>query len=165
MDDRERAQHCRATFEEAATGYDHPALHYFALSAAAMADRVALAGDEQILDVAAGTGHTAVQFARRVPRGKVTAIDISPAMLAIAKAKAQAAGLHNLDFREMNMLDLEFPNRAFDLAVCAYGIFFVDDMLGLVRGIAAKVKPGGALLVSTFTDTSFSPLVELLVEQ
>src|ERR1017187_3816673 len=97
MEDRERAQLYKGTFEEAAAGYDHPALHYFAASAEAMADRVVLTGDERILDVAAGTGHTAVPFARRVPRGKVTAIDISPAMLAIAKAKAIAAGLSNVD--------------------------------------------------------------------
>ena len=165
MDDRARAQLCRGTFEEAAPGYDHPALRYFAQTAEAMANQLTLAGNEQILDVAAGTGHTAVQFAPRVPRGKVTAIDISPAMLAIAKAKAQAAGLRNVDFREMNMLDLAFPDCSFDLAVCAYGIFFVDDMLGLVRGIAAKVRPGGSLLISTFTDASFSPLVGMLIEQ
>ncbi|HEX7499723.1 MAG TPA: methyltransferase domain-containing protein [Polyangia bacterium] len=165
MDDRERAQLYKGTFDEAAAGYDHPALHYFAASAEAMADRVALAGDEHVLDVAAGTGHTAVSFARRVPRGKVTAIDISPAMLAIAKSKAIAAGLHNVDVREMNILDLEFPDRCFDVAVCAYGIFFVEDMLGLLRGIAAKVKPGGPIIVSTFTETSFAPLAGLLVEQ
>jgi ubiquinone/menaquinone biosynthesis C-methylase UbiE len=165
MEDRERAQIYKGTFEEAAAGYEHPALRYFAHSAAAMAERSALAGDEHVLDVAAGTGHTAVQFARRVPRGKVTAIDISPAMLAIAKAKVAAAGLHNVEVREMNMLDLEFTDRSFDLAVCAYGIFFVEDMLGLLRGIAAKVKPGGSIIVSTFTDTSFAPLAGLLVEQ
>jgi ubiquinone/menaquinone biosynthesis C-methylase UbiE len=165
MDDRERARLYRGFFEEAATGYDHPALRYFALSAVAMADCVVLTGDEHVLDVAAGTGHTAVQFARRVPRGKVTAIDISPSMLSIAKAKTAAAGLRNVEVREMNMLDLAFPDCSFDVAVCAYGIFFVEDMLGLLRGIAAKVKPGGSLIVSTFTDTSFAPLAGLLIEQ
>jgi ubiquinone/menaquinone biosynthesis C-methylase UbiE len=165
MDDQERAQLYRGTFQAAAAEYDHPALRYFAHSAAALADRAVLAGDESVLDVATGTGHTTVEFARRVPRGKVTAIDISPAMLAVAKAKAVAAGLHNVEIREMNMLDLGFPDRSFDAAVCAYGIFFVEDMLGLVRGIAAKIKPGGVLLISTFTEASFSPLAGLLVEQ
>jgi ubiquinone/menaquinone biosynthesis C-methylase UbiE len=165
MDDRERSQLNRNTFEEAANGYEHPSLRYFALTAQAMADQLTLVGDEQVLDVASGTGHTSVQFARRLPRSKVTAVDISPAMLAVAKAKAEAAGLYNIDFREMNMLDLEFPDRSFDMAVCAYGIFFVEDMVGLLRGIAAKVKPGGTLVVSTFTDTSFTPMVDLMVEQ
>ena len=165
MDDRERAHHSRNTFNEAAPGYDHPALRFFALTAQAMADWVSPAGNEQILDVAAGTGHTSVAFARRVPRGKVTAIDISPAMLAVAKAKATAAGLRNIELCEMNMLDLDFPDRTFDLAVSAYGIFFVEDMVGLARSIASKVKPGGTLVISTFTDTSFSPLAGMMFER
>jgi len=165
MDDRERAHHSRNTFNEAAAGYDHPALRFFALTAQTMADWVSPTEGEQILDVAAGTGHTTVAFARHVPQGKVTAIDISPAMLAVARAKATAAGLRNIELREMNMLDLDFPDRSFDRAVCSYGIFFVEDMVGLARAIAAKIKPGGTLVISTFTDTSFSPLAGMLFEQ
>ena len=165
MDDRERSQFNRGVFEQAAAGYDQPALRFFALTAEAMAATLALTGGEQVLDVAAGTGHTALALARRLPRGKVTAIDISPAMLAVAAAKARAAGLPNIDFREMDMLDLAFPDGGFDHAVCSYGIFFVEDMLGLLRAIAAKLKPGGSLVVSTFTDATFSPLVDLMGER
>jgi ubiquinone/menaquinone biosynthesis C-methylase UbiE len=165
MDDRERSQLNRGIFQQVAAGYDHPALRFFALTAEAMLGTMALTGGEQVLDVAAGTGHTALPLARRLPRGRVTAIDISPAMLAVAAAKARAAGLHNIEFREMNMLDLAFPDGRFDHAVCSYGIFFVEDMLGLLCRIAAKLKPGGSLVVSTFADAPFTPLAGLLAER
>ena len=96
MDDRERAQRSRATFDRSASGFDHPALRLFALTGQAMAEGASLTGHEQILDVAAGTGSTTIPFAHRVPRGKVTAIDISPAMLAITAERAEAAGLSTI---------------------------------------------------------------------
>ena len=165
MDDSERAQLNRGIFTQASQGYDHPSLRFFALTAKAMVDGMALTGSEQVLDVAAGTGQVTLPLARRLPQGRVTAIDLTPAMLALAAAKARAAGLSNIDFREMNMLDLALPDSSFDHATCSYGIFFVEDMLGLLRRIATKLKPGGSLVVSTFLEGTFSPMQDLMSER
>ena len=163
MDD---AQHriIRDTFDAVAEVYDGPALRFFADSAAYQAEWLSLRGDEQVLDVACGTGHLALATARLVPRGCVTAIDFSPAMLARAGNKAAAAGLANLDFVESDMRALPWE-RTFDHAVCAFGIFFVEDMEAQLARIARTVKPGGLVAISTFRHDYMEPQRSLMVER
>jgi ubiquinone/menaquinone biosynthesis C-methylase UbiE len=150
------------TFDAVAEGYDGRALRFFPDSAAHMAARLPLRGDEEVLDVACGTGLASVAIARRLPRGRVTAVDFSPAMLAQARMKAGAAGLTNLDFVECDMQALGWPDR-FDAAVCAFGIFFVEDMDAQLRRIAATVKPGGRVMTSNFRKDYMEPLRSLMV--
>jgi ubiquinone/menaquinone biosynthesis C-methylase UbiE len=162
--DEERREFFKATFNSVATGYDSPAMPYFLESARSLADFMDLGGDEHVLDVATGTGNAALALAGRLPRGRVTGIDLSDGMLAQASRKRDALGIDNVDFLEMGMESLRFPDGCFDAAVCAFGIFFVDDMEAQLRRIAAKVKEGGTIVVSTFFEGSFSPLADLFLE-
>jgi enediyne biosynthesis protein CalE5 len=58
---------------------------------------------QRVLDIATGIGEPAVTAARRVgPTGQVVAIDQSPQMLAIARERAAALGLQNVQFRELD---------------------------------------------------------------
>ena len=80
-----------------------------------MSDRlVELAGIRQgqrLLDVATGIGEPAVTAARKVgPSGRVTAIDLSPAMLAIARERAKENGLANIEFQEADAEFLKLPS-------------------------------------------------------
>ena len=154
----------RETFDAVAEVYDSPALRFFPASAEHMASRLGLRGHERVLDVACGTGHASLAIARLVPRGGVTAVDFSPAMLARAANKAAATGLANLDFVEADMRALPWP-RAYDAAVCAFGIFFVDDMEAQLARIAATVKPGGVVMISNFRHDYMEPLRSLMVER
>jgi ubiquinone/menaquinone biosynthesis C-methylase UbiE len=150
------------TFDTVADGYDAPALRFFVTGAAHMADRLTLRGDERVLDVACGTGHVAVALARRLMRGRVTAVDFSPGMLAQAREKAASAGLTNIDFVERDMETLDWA-ASFDAAVCAFGIFFAEDMEAQLRRIARAVKPGGRVMTSNFTEDYMDPLRSLMV--
>ena len=161
MDDVAK-QLIKDTFDAVAEGYDSRALRFFSDSATHMAARLPLRGDEEVLDVACGTGHTSVAIARLLPRGRVTALDFSPAMLAQARKKAGAAGLTNLDFVERDMQALGWQDK-FDAAVCAFGIFFVADMDAQLRRIAATVKPGGRVMISNFAKDYMVPLRSLMV--
>jgi ubiquinone/menaquinone biosynthesis C-methylase UbiE len=152
------------TFDAVASGYDSPALRFFPAAAAHMAERLALRGDERVLDVACGTGHASVALARRLPRGQVTALDFSPAMLAQARAKATAAHATNLDFVEGDMQRLPWQH-AFDVAVCAFGIFFVADMDAQLAHIARAVKANGRVMISSFSKGYMEPLRTLLMER
>jgi ubiquinone/menaquinone biosynthesis C-methylase UbiE len=153
-------QAIKTTFESVADGYDHPALRFFATAAAHIAQRLPLRGDEEVLDVACGTGHATLAIAPRLPRGRVTAVDFSPAMLAQAASKAAAAGLRNVELVERDMQAVGYHEQ-FDVAVCAFGIFFVDDMAGELRHIATMVKPGGRIVISTFAEGYMDPLRSL----
>ena len=140
MDQHERKAMIKETFNTVAAGYDHPALRFFSESAERLAACLALRGDEQVLDVATGTGNAALALAPRLPRGRVTAIDFSPGMLTRAAARAEAAGIGNIEFIEMDMQSLAFPPAHFDAAVCAFGIFFVDDMTAQLRHMADTLR-------------------------
>ncbi|GAM08491.1 demethylmenaquinone methyltransferase [Geobacter sp. OR-1] len=155
----------RETFETVAAGYDNDSLRFFRDNARAMAAYFDPQESIRLLDVATGTGNAALALAGHLPLAQVTGVDFSSAMLVQARAKGAAAGLHNVQFLEMDMQSLAFPDGCFDAAVCAFGIFFVDDMEKQLRQIAAKVKPGGRVLISCFYEGSFSPCVDLFLDR
>lgn len=155
----------QSTFNAVADGYDDPTLRFFPACAKQLADLLELRGDEQVLDVATGTGHAALELAARLPRGRATGVDFSAGMLAQARRKAAARGVANVDFAEMDMLDLRFDDGRFDAALCSFGIFFVENMEAALAQIAAKVRPGGRVVLSSFQLDYFRPLRQLLLDQ
>ncbi len=165
MEQRDRKEMIKETFNTVAPAYDHAALRFFPESARHLAACLALQGDEQVLDVACGTGNAALALSAHLPRGQVTAIDFSAGMLARAHEKTEAQGLRNIRFVEMDMQSLTFAPGQFDAAVSAFGIFFVEDMTAQLRHIAGKVRPGGRIAVSGFYEDAFMPLVELFLRR
>ena len=63
------------------------------------------------------------------------------------------------------MQDLKFSEGDFDVAVCAFGIFFVEDMESQLSRIASTVKPGGSIMISNFQENYFHPLKDMLYER
>jgi len=164
MQESQRRAILRETFNTIADGYDGGALRFFASSAQGMGALLELRGDETVLDVACGTGHASVALARLLPRGRVTGVDFSAGMLDQARKKTTALGLSNVEFIERDMTALGFPSATFDVAVCAFGLFFVEDMRTQLAHIASVVKPGGTVMVTSYhEDHYFHPLRELML--
>jgi ubiquinone/menaquinone biosynthesis C-methylase UbiE len=161
MDEKQLKTLLIDTFNTVSGDYDSKPLRFFPDSAESMARLLQLHGNEQVLDVACGTGHASVAIARLLPHGRVTAVDFSPGMLAQARQKAAALNLSNIEFIERDMQDLGFSEDQFDCAVCAFGIFFVMDMETQLTHISSRVKPGGRIMISNFQENYFSPLKEL----
>ena len=160
MGDQDRKVTVKQTFDDVASGYDGDALRFFARGAQHLATLLNLQGDEQVLDIATGTGSAALEVARRLPDGCVLGVDFAPAMLAQARSKARAARLDNVEFRELDMQGLDLPDRHYDAALCAFGIFFVEDMQRQLVRIADKVKPGGQVAISGFHHNALLPMIE-----
>ena len=152
----------KATFDTVSDGYDSRALRFFSKGAVELACSLDLNGDERVLDVATGTGHTALTIAAGIPQGQATGIDLSPAMLERARQKASAQGLGNIEFIEMDMEALEFAAGSFDVATCAFGIFFIDEIDSLLSHIAQAVASGGKIATVTFQEDYFQPLAGVL---
>jgi ubiquinone/menaquinone biosynthesis C-methylase UbiE len=165
MDDQERKTILKETFNTVSKGYDNKALGFFPASARHLADVLNLRGDEQVLDVATGTGHAALALASCLPQGRVVGVDFSPGMLDQARRKAASLNVANIDFIERDMQHLGFTAPEFDAAVCAFGIFFVDDMDLQLSHIAAAVKPGGHVAICNFQEDYFHPLRELMARR
>ena len=165
MNEQQRQAMVRETFNTVAGGYDGKPLRFFPESAAFLAASLGLRGNEHILDVATGTGNAALALAPLLPQGRVTGIDFSAGMLDLARQKAAARGIRNVEFIERDMQAIGFPTDAFDAAVCSFGIFFLDDMEAQLARIAATVKPGGTVAISGFQERYFHPLADLMFER
>jgi ubiquinone/menaquinone biosynthesis C-methylase UbiE len=163
MNEHERQEMYKKTFDTIAQDYDNPATRFFAQSVPHLIAHLDLKGDENILDVATGTGNAAIELSRHLPHGQVRGIDFSKAMLAKAEEKKEALGIDNVQFLEMDMQAIQFPDGYFDMAVCSFSLFFAKDMVGQIGHMANKVKPGGKVVTTSFYQNLFAPQVDLFL--
>jgi ubiquinone/menaquinone biosynthesis C-methylase UbiE len=94
-------------------------LRFFAESASWLIDNLQLKGNENLLDIATGTGHVAIAAALKLRNGKVTGIDISEKMQHKAVNKANEFNLRNAIFKHCDIEDMDFDHNAFDAACLA----------------------------------------------
>lgn len=114
--------------------------------AAALLDRLALRGDERVLDAGCGSGHVTRLLLDRLPRGSVIGVDASPAMLAAARealAPDIAAGRATLVHGDLTTVRLPAPVES----VFSNATFhWVRDQAALFANLAALMLPGGRLV-------------------
>ena len=117
----------------------------------------------KVLDVATGIGEPAVTAARKVhPGGKVTAIDISPQMLAIARERARENGLENtIEFREGDAESLALPASAFDAIISRFGLMFLPDLPNALKAIREALVPGGRMAAAVWSSPPKVPSLSL----
>jgi demethylmenaquinone methyltransferase/2-methoxy-6-polyprenyl-1,4-benzoquinol methylase len=101
---------------------------------------------DRVLDVGCGTGTLAVKSAQK--RAQVIAIDQSPAMLKLAREKAQASGIE-VDFRLAQAQSLNL-NGKFDVVTATFtlGEISPDEAEMVVADLAEHLKPGGKMIVA-----------------
>jgi SAM-dependent methyltransferase len=108
-------------------------------------EALGLGTSSRVVDLGAGTGQFAVPAARRF--GHVTAVDVSPAMVAALRGKAGAAGLANLDCVTAGFLGYEQAGPPADGVYTRNALHQIPDFwkgLALAR-IARALRPGGVL--------------------
>ncbi len=102
-----------------------------------------------VLDVGAGAGFDAQQAARQVgPRGRVIGVDLTPAMVAKARAGAAAAGLANVEFHEGRAEALPLPDASVDVVISNGVINLCPDKGVVYRELFRVLRPGGRLQVA-----------------
>jgi len=149
------------TYNAAADHYDHPALSFWDRFGRRTVERLPLAPGMSILDVCCGMGGSALPAAERVgPRGQVVAVDLAQNLLDKGARRAVEGGLTNIEFRRGDLERLPFAERSFDAAICVFGIFFVPDLEGAVRGLWRLVRPGGYLAITIWGAKMFEPADE-----
>ena len=137
----------REAWDDIAAGYDefvtptHMWLGNEALS------RVGLAAGMRFLDVAAGSGALSIPAAHRGAR--VTATDISPAMVARLEARARAEGCQ-IETRVMDGHALALEDGAFDVAGSQYGVMLFPDLARALGEMVRVTKPGGRVFLVVY---------------
>lgn len=104
---------------------------------------------ENVLDVATGTGITAI--AARERGAKVTGVDLTPELLAVARKTAQDAGLNDIDFREGDAEALPFADASFDVVLSTCGHMFAPDQPKVAAELARVTRPGGRVVFLAWT--------------
>ena len=118
-----------------------------------MFDLAHIKAGNRVLDVAAGAGEQSIAAARRVgASGHVLATDIAPALLDHARADARAAGLSNVETREVDGEALsELPAASFDAAISRVGLIYFPDQQRALAGIRHALKPGGRVAAIVYS--------------
>ena len=101
---------------------------------------------EKLLDVGCGTGTNVLALSKLVgPTGKITGIDNSEAMLAVAREKASAP---NIEYQLKAIEEMDFAADSFDGVVCTQVLGYVDDPVQAIREMLRVCKPSGRVFIS-----------------
>lgn len=106
-----------------------------------------LEADDVIADIGAGTGYFSFPMAKRVPQGRVLAVDIQPEMLSLIEIRREALGVNNIETILGTERDPALEPGTVDLIllVDAYHEFSYPQEMS--QSMARALKPGGRLVL------------------
>jgi ubiquinone/menaquinone biosynthesis C-methylase UbiE len=103
--------------------------------------------ESKVFEFGCGTGSTSISHAPFVKH--ITATDISPEMLRIAKEKATAQGIDNVAFELWDVDADPIPGSDYDVVMAHSILHLVEDLPGAIEKSHAMLKTGGILVSST----------------
>jgi ubiquinone/menaquinone biosynthesis C-methylase UbiE len=104
---------------------------------------------ERVLDIACGTGNTALMA--RARGATVTGLDLTPELLTIAHRRAAEAEYRDITWKEGDAESLPFPEGTFDVVVSSCGLMFAPDQQRVAREVARVTRHGGRIAIQAWT--------------
>jgi SAM-dependent methyltransferase len=126
-----------------AEAYDRVLAHY----RDALVEGARVVPGERVLDVGCGFGVTTVALARQAAPAEAVGVDISEAMIDLARRRADDAGVANVRFDVADAQVAELPPASFDVVASRFGVMFFADATAAFSNLARATKPGGRLAV------------------
>lgn len=111
----------------------------------------------KVLDCGAGTGE--LSLAASDNADSVLCTDLSKNMLKQAQRKAKALGADNIEFAARNIVDLQEPDDTYDVVIAGNVLHLLTNPQGAVKEMYRVLKPGGRLLLPTFTNKNSTRLL------
>ena len=119
----------------------------------ALCEAVDLRAGSRVLDVACGSGNTALAAARRF--GNVVGVDYVPDLLERGRERAAAERLR-IEFQEGDAEALPFPDASFDVVLSTFGVMFAPDQERAAAELLRVCRPGGTIGLANWTPEGFT---------
>ncbi|MGB8623662.1 MAG: methyltransferase domain-containing protein [Paracoccaceae bacterium] len=110
-----------------------------------MLDAASIAESDRVIDIGCGTGASTLAAASKAPLGKVLGIDISAALLARARQRADSAGVPNASFLLADAQTQRFSGGGFDVLISRIGMSFFSDSVAAFRNLAHALRSKGGM--------------------
>ena len=145
-----------AVYTRAAPGYDVWARLTETRARRLVLDVAAIRDGEDVLEVAVGTGLLFAELLGRNPHGQNTGVDLTEAMLAQARRKAERTGLANWRLQIGDAYALAYADASFDAVVNSYMFDLMpdSDFAGVLAEFNRVLRPGGRLAIATLAPSS-----------
>jgi SAM-dependent methyltransferase len=117
-----------------------------------LCESVDLRAGQRVLDVATGSGNTALAAARR--HCNVIGVDFVPSPLERARARAVVERLR-IEFREADAESLPFADASFDVVLSTFGVMFAPDQARAAAELLRVCRPGGKIGLTTWPPEGF----------
>jgi ubiquinone/menaquinone biosynthesis C-methylase UbiE len=144
----------REHYEKTASGYDRQIGFFERILFGDGREWVCAQASGDVLEIAVGTGRNLPFYPSGV---KLTGIELSPAMLAIAQERARASELEP-DFRQGDAQQLDFPDDSFDTVVCTLALCTIPDHGAAVAEVMRVLRPGGRFLLLEHVRSPVAPV-------
>ncbi len=108
----------------------------------------------EVLEIAVGTGRNLPYYPDGV---RLTGVELSPAMLEVAHARARELG-REIDLRVGDAQALEFPDERFDSVVCTLSLCTIPDDRAAVAEVRRVLRPGGHFLLLEHVRSPLLPI-------
>ena len=115
--------------------------------AARLVKHAGIRAGDRVLDVACGTGVVAITSARL--GANVTALDLTPQLLDVARQNARTAGA-NVEWHEGDVEHLPFEDARFSVVVSQFGHMFAPRPEAAIGEMLRVLTPGGTIAFSTW---------------
>jgi SAM-dependent methyltransferase len=125
---------------------------YYTSQAEDFVKRLGLKPGMEVLDVACGTGNTALPAART--GASVTGVDLAPNLVEQARQNAKAAGL-NAKFDEGDAEALPYEDASFDAVLTMFGAMFAPRPERVAAELKRVCRPGGVIAMANWTPSGF----------
>lgn len=129
--------------------------------AEAVVDAAGPVNGEAVLDVGCGSGATTFAAAWRVgPTGRAVGVDISPALVELARTRAGEDGIESAQFLLADAQTHAFQPE-FDAIVSRFGVMFFPDPVAAFANLRTALKPGGKLAFAAWRSPEENPLSQV----
>jgi len=146
-----RKQKIVGVFSRTAPAYDQVGPRFFTHFGHRLVELARIPNGAQVLDVATGRGAVLFPAAEAVGRsGHVTGIDLSEGMVHETADEIRRLKLKNVEVRQMDAEDLQFPDASFDVVLSSFALLFFPQPDRALSEMHRVLKPNGRIALTTW---------------